>query len=367
MNSIKVSNIIGALLIIGASASRVALRDVPVGECHGCEVTCFEDCSLKYSREIMADDFIQLPPKPENKTARKPTAIGMQLMDCLKEEECPCPKEQAKLAMNGTAKNGTAKNGTAFVQAYVQNATCAVLPEGATSCAQGCAEKVMEKAHAKLEKKKSAKVAKKQVFLEKDYPVHSVSVGVFSRGAMNMDQCLKFCLAATCGCDKAPGLDSIDKLFDAIKQNDAALPGEKDFSHRDEPATAVADTHGSYRFRPAQVEECAKGMIGKKVAKGLYIDMGGGVGGEIEICSKELMERIFGPGDHSEKEKLCKSSKIRRCKVGLRLEREERLLRCWLFTKPSLPQEVHGRSYQVLRSLSAMRMPSGAVMLSIPC
>merc|ERR1719428_1451714 len=255
----------------------------------------------------MADDFIQVPPKPQNKTARKPTAIGTQMMDCLKEENCPCPKEQAK--------NATAKNGTAFVQAYVQNATCAVQPKGAASCAQGCAEKVLEKAHAKLEKKKNSKNVKKQVFLEKEYPIHSVTVGVFSRGAMNMDQCLKFCLAATCGCDKAPGLDTIDKLFKAIKQNDAALPGEKDFAHH-EPATAVADTHGSYKFRPAKIEECAKGMIGKKVAKGLYIDMGGGVGGEIEICSKELMERIFGPGDHSEKMKLCKSTKSDDSKWG---------------------------------------------------
>merc|ERR1719217_1012932 len=102
----------------------------------------------------MADDFIQVPPKPQNKTARKPTAIGTQMMDCLKEENCPCPKEQAK--------NGTAKNGTAFVQAYVQNATCAVQPKGAASCAMDCAEKILDKAHAKLEQKKASKRIKKQ-------------------------------------------------------------------------------------------------------------------------------------------------------------------------------------------------------------
>jgi len=204
-----------------------------------------------------------------------------------------------------------AKNGTAFLQ----NATCAIQPKGAASCAQGCSKKVIERAHVKLEAKKNTKNLKKQVFLQKDYPIHSVTVGVFSRGAMNMDQCLKFCLAATCGCDKAPGLDTIDKLFKAIKQNDAALPGEKDFSHH-EPATAVADTHGSYKFRPAKIEECAKGMVGKKVSKGLWIDMGGGVGGELEICSDKLMERIFGPGDHSEKKKLCASTKSDDSKWG---------------------------------------------------
>jgi len=291
------------------AANGAALRDVPLGECHGCEVTCFEDCSLKYDREILQDDsFIQAPPQADNKTERKLTKIGGEFVDCLREEKCPCPKEQAK-AING------ARNGTAFLQ----NTTCAMQQSGgAASCAQGCSGKVVSLAHTKLEMKKSTKNVKKQVFLEKGdaYPIHSVTVGVFSRGAMNMDQCLKFCLAATCGCDKAPGLDSIDKLFKAIKQNDAALPGEKDFSHRDEPATAVTDTHGSYKFRPAKIEECAKGMVGKKVSKGLWIDMGAGVGGELEICSKGLMERIFGPGDHSEKFKLCKSTKSDDSKWG---------------------------------------------------
>merc|ERR1719160_673949 len=244
------------------------------------------------------------------------------MIDCLKEENCPCPKEQAKGA---------------------KNATCAVQPKGAASCAQGCSHQVLESAHTKLENKKNTKNVKKQMFLEKAYPIHSVQVGIFAKGAMNMDQCLKFCLAATCGCDKAPGLDTIDKLFKAIKQNDAANPGEKDFSHREDASGpdlggAVADTHGSYKFRPAKIEECAKGMIGKKVSKGLYIDMGGGVGGELEICSKELMERIFGPGDHSEKMKLCKSTKSDDA-MGMPMEREKRQY-CGVGFSPNLRCQV---------------------------
>jgi hypothetical protein len=268
---------------------------------------------LKYDREILQDDaFIQAPAKAETKMTKNLTIrskIGEAYVDCLQEQNCPCPKEQAKGAKNGTA--------------FLQNATCAIEPnKTAASCATDCSHKVIESAHLKLEKKKSTKNVKKQMFLEKAYPIHSVQVGIFSRGAMNMDQCLKFCLAATCGCDKAPGLDTIDKLFKAIKANDAANPGEKDFSHREAAGDgpdlggAVADTHSSYKFRPAKIEECAKGMIGKKVAKGLYIDMGGGVGGELEICSKELMERIFGPGDHSKKLKLCKSTKSDDAKWG---------------------------------------------------
>jgi len=298
--------LVGALLVMSRGASAAILRDVPLGECHGCEVTCFEDCSLKYDREILQnDDFLQISnqtsnqTKAKNQTAKKLTPIGTAFIDCLKEEHCPCPKELAKAAKKGAP---------ALLQ---KNATCAVQNQTAAGCAQGCSSKVLDRAHTTLEKKKSGKNVKKQVFLEKDYPIHSVTVGVFAKGAMNMDQCLKFCLAATCGCDKAPGLDTIDKLFNAIKANDAAAPGEKDFSHHDGggTGTAVADTPGSFKFRPAKIEECAKGMIGKKVNKGLWIDMGGGVGGELEICSDGLMERIFGPGDHSAKKKLCASTK----------------------------------------------------------
>jgi hypothetical protein len=319
------------LLVVGeATASRIALRDVPLGECHGCEVTCFEDCTLKYEREILADDFfIQVPSSTGNTSSKNITIrtnVGREYVECLREDNCPCPKDQAKAAK-------AARNGSALLQTFTPNATCALVQntaenKTAASCAMDCSHKVTQNAYAKLEKKKNTKSVKKQTFLDKEkhYPIHSVQVGIFSRGAMNMDQCIKFCLAATCGCDKAPGLDTIDKLMKAIKQNDAANPGEKDFSHKDagfsdadnrdshhgaddDMGGAVVDTAGSYKFRPAKVEECAKGMIGKKVSKGLYIDMGGGVGGELEICSTELMERIFGPGDHKDKLKLCKSTK----------------------------------------------------------
>jgi len=158
------------------------------------------------------------------------------------------------------------------------------------------------------------------MFLEKDYPIHSVQVGVFSKGHMNLQECHKFCLAATCGCDKVPGLDTIDKLFKAIKANDAAEPGEKDFTHRGDinnrKGGGVVDTHFTYQFAPAKIEECAKGMIGKKVSKDLWIDFGEGVGGEVEICSPKMFEKVFGPGDHSKKKQLCQSTKSDDAKWG---------------------------------------------------
>jgi hypothetical protein len=267
----------------------LALYDVPLGECHGCEVTCFEDCSLKYDREIMADDFlqVQVSQKKENRTQSLKAEFGK----CLEEDKCPCEKEETKASLGKTA----------LVQK--KKAFC---PIGEVPCARKCGQKVIANFQDKLRQKSAKPVVKKQVLIQKDYPIHSVRVGVFSKGAMNMDQCIKFCLAATCGCDKAPGLDDIDKLFKAIKQNDAAVPGEKDFSHH---RTAVKDTHQTAQFRPAKIGECAKGMIGKKVNKGLYIDMGDGVGGELEICSDKFLERLLGPGDHSKQKKLCQSTK----------------------------------------------------------
>jgi len=137
---------------------------------------------LKYEREILADDsFIQTLPQTQasNTTSKNLTKIGREFANCIKEEKCPCPKEQAKDAKGAT-------NGTAFLQ----NTTCAMQENSsAASCAQGCSEKVVSLAHSKLDKKKSTKGMKKQVFLEKDgdYPIHSVTVGVFGRGAMNMD------------------------------------------------------------------------------------------------------------------------------------------------------------------------------------
>jgi len=308
------TNFLVLLLACSSGIHAADLRDVPLGECHGCEVTCLEDCSLKYYREIIYDDnFIQVgdPKKnsPKNQTSNL-TRIGKQYAECLQQDKCPCPKEDAKAANSHDPK----------VLLQTQNASCS-LAQG--SCALECSRKVVSKAHATLEAKTKAKSAKKKaalMFLEKDYPIHSVQVGVFSKGHMNLQECHKFCLAATCGCDKTPGLDTIDKLFKAIKANDAAEPGEKDFSHRGDinnrKGGGVVDTHFTYQFRPAKIEECAKGMIGKKVSKELYIDFGDGVGGEVEICSKEMFAKVFGPGDHSKKEKLCQSTKSDDAKWG---------------------------------------------------
>jgi len=276
-----------------------ALRDVPVGECHGCEVTCFEDCALKYDREIMQDDFLQIDEQKSHAAQ-----VTEEYSQCLIDDKCPCEKEKKKA--EAAAKAAAAAGGKTSLLQKKGNATGACLLND-VPCAQKCSRKVVNKAEANLK----AKVpVQKQALIQRDYPIHSVRVGVFSKGSMNMDQCLKFCLAATCGCDGVPDLDTIDRLVKAIKKNDAVSGGvyhpvEEAADHKG----GVVDTHASAQFKPAEMADCAKGMIGKKVTKGLFIDFGEGVGGEVEICSTTFMEKLFGPGDHSQQDKLCKSKK----------------------------------------------------------
>jgi len=281
--------------VLSFSADAV-LRDVPVGECHGCEVTCFEDCALKYDREIMQADFLQLEAH-KGHVAK----VTEEYSNCLIEDKCPCEKEKKKAEAEAKA----AKGKTSLLQKK-GNATGACLLND-VPCAQKCSRKVVSKAEASL---KTKAPVQKQALIQREYPIHSVRVGVFSHGNMNMDQCLKFCLAATCGCDNVPSLDTIDRLVKAIKKNDATFgegyhPVEEAADHKG----GVTDTHKSARFMPAEMKDCAKGMIGKKVSKGLFIDFGEGVGGEVEICSDDFMSRVFGPGDHSKMSKLCKSTK----------------------------------------------------------
>merc|ERR1719313_1069332 len=242
----------------------------------------------------MQADFLQVEDHKD-----RAAKVTEEYSNCLIEDKCPCEKEKKKAEAAAKA----AKGKTTLLQKK-GNATGACLLND-VPCAQKCSRKVVAKADANLKAK-----GHKQALIQREYPIHSVRVGVFSHGAMNMDQCLKFCLAATCGCDNVPDLDTIDRLVKAIKKNDATFgegyhPVEEAADHKG----GVLDTHRSEQFRPAEMKECGKGMIGKKVNKDLWIDFGEGVGGEVEICSTKFMEKLFGPGDHGKKDKLCKSTK----------------------------------------------------------
>merc|ERR1719310_1243462 len=46
-----------ALGLVACSLVVGAVRDVPKGHCHNCEVTCFEDCVVKFDREVVQPDL----------------------------------------------------------------------------------------------------------------------------------------------------------------------------------------------------------------------------------------------------------------------------------------------------------------------
>jgi len=251
------------LLVLGASA----LHDVPKGECYDCEVTCFEDCALKYDREIIqADVLLQAEPAKANKTQELTNAYGK----CLTDDKCPCRAAEAKKANSKALELMDKKKGK-----------CAV---NTVPCSAKCAQKVVA----------PAQPTAKAFLQEKDFPLHAVKINVFAKGGMLMDQCLKYCLAATCGCEDAPGFD---KREASIKAN----------------AGSVKDTPASPQYRPAKIEECAKGMIGKKVAKGLYIKLGGGPMDYVEVCTDKFLGAVGAPDGAAAK---CKSGASDDSKFG---------------------------------------------------
>jgi len=254
------------VLAMLAGSAFAMQRDVPKGECHDCEVTCFEDCALKYDREIIATDvLLQMKKDKVNKTVEFTNAYSK----CLIDDQCPCNK---------------GPNSKALLQTDKKKGKCAV---NAVPCASNCGQKAIGANGTKKEPK---------ALLQKDFPLHSVTINAFAKGAMNMDQCLKYCLAATCGCEDAPGFE---KLEATVKANAAA--------------GAVKDTPASPQFKPATIEECAKGMIGKKVASGLYIKLGGGPMDYVEVCTPGFLSAIAAPEEAAAK---CKSSASDDSKYG---------------------------------------------------
>lgn len=280
------------LVFVAITFPTTVLSDVPLGECHECEVTCFEDCSLKYDREIIQMDmFLQTPDKKVNRTAER----NEEYTGCVK-DNCPCKKAAAEKPV----AKGKAKALKLMVEDKKKKGQCAV---GEMSCASKCGQQVVQK-DAELAKAKNAAAPAKVSLLQRDFPLHSVKINVFAKGAMNLDQCMKYCLSATCGCADAAGFANADQFKKAIEAN-AAIGG------------GVKDTPKSPQYRPAKIEECGKGMIGKKVASDLYIKLEGGPGGMYEVCSKKFLSKLLGPsGDVDGMTGKCKSGASDDAKFG---------------------------------------------------
>jgi len=287
-----------ALVALAVASSAGALRDVPKGYCHDCEVSCFEDCALKFDREITVPDLTDTLRHSRADTAveahmkkkmygvvlrqagqakNKTEVLRESFASCLKQDQCPCPREAA-------AKKGLK---------LLQKRRCAVSEK---PCATGCARKVVSPAPALVQKSlvKPGPKDPDDAAIPWSVNVHPVKINTFATGRQNLEQCFKSCLAATCGCDDAPGMDAIEDLNSAIKANDMA----KD---------PVDDSSPMWQYKLADITDCGKGMQGKKITKGLYANMGGGPMAWKEVCSDEFFESMGTPGDIGKKN--CGSSK----------------------------------------------------------
>jgi len=284
-----------ALSFAPAAAVR-AVRDVPLGECYDCEVTCFEDCALKFDREIIQPDatgLTQLSNATANqsrvhfgwRTAKpahtkedneKEMERTNQYATCLKQDKCHGHPVSLK-HNNKVNSDACAKITTKGLTLLEQKRRCSV---NDPSCAQNCAKKVSGANTVVLAQEK------------KDFPLHPVKINVFAKGTINMDFCLKSCLAVTCGCADAAGYTTPEAVEKQVKANDAAGEPVKDLPPAD-------------HYRPTTLAECAKGIYGKKINSDLYVNYGGGW---MEVCSDEFLSATYGiDADITEPSKKCKS------------------------------------------------------------
>jgi len=289
--------------LLGCSLGANGHRDVPKGYCHDCEVTCFEDCAMKFDREIVTPDVTGTDRLSRGDTRveaqMKKTMYGVVLnqngkktapriagdaklgkltksySSCLKQDKCPCSHDA----------NG---KDSSFLSASGSTRKCKV---GKMPCAVGCVNKTLDQAPALAQT--SARVAPGPKDLDDaaipwSVHVHPVAINSFSTGRQDLEQCFRSCLAATCGCIDAPGMEGIDDQYKAIKTNDEA----KD---------PVEDTPPMWQYRNADIVDCGKGMQGKKITEGLYVDLRGGPEGWVEVCSDEFFTQQGTPADIGKK------------------------------------------------------------------
>jgi len=291
-----------------ALASAASLRDVPLGECHSCEALCFEDCTAQFYGEVIQADRRDYELKQrmlrengggslsarglagvraasllaaESAAWHSPEQLAVTIRefnDCISQDKCathPVAVATAKCPLGASQES----------LLEVRHAKCGIGGAQNQTCTQQCAVQAVgpqdQKAVATLLQKGSG------------FPHAPVSRGAFSEGKMTLDFCFKSCLAVTCGCSDAPGFSKISKLSNQIKKNDA----------HGEP---VADTEPSWQYRAATRPECAGGIPGKKVNKGLWNNFGGGWS---EVCTNNYMNSFFGPAypGAAEQLKRCKS------------------------------------------------------------
>jgi len=299
------------LFVLATAAVAVAAKDVPVGECHKCESYCMEDCVANFYGEViqgerrdaelkqrMVDKHgsghasarglagVALVQSPDAPVVDQKQVVNA-FVDCLATDKCPTHPGPG-CSLNATQSNTTNKT------ALIEKKQCVT---GDQPCTSGCVAKAVQQTDSKAPSFMQRNLRKSSGF-----PHAPVKRGAFASGKMTLDECMKSCLAVTCGCSSAPGFEKINKLFKQIKKNE----------NHGEP---VADTPPSWQFEAASQQECANGIPGKKIKSGLFANIGGSYN---EICTKDYFDKFYGPAWPQMKSALkkCKSGALDDQKFG---------------------------------------------------
>jgi len=312
------------LTLLGTFVEARLRRDVPVGQCFSCEVTCFEDCANKFDKEIIQPDdkkaaLVQVPHlSPSDVT---PTAFGIvaQFTDqirregrlnsrttCDKRHGCKVARDCAKsikstfAAMEAEKTELDAENklsdahevfdngmkgGPGWTRVSSQKVSIADLPDmddykrmhgesdgPHSNPTEVHDEEALDTAHAH---RSASLLALDPGPSKKSYfPLRPVKVLSFSKGYLTLTKCVEYCLTVTCGCEGTP--------YDLEKSKAKYKKG----------VPTHIDTMPTWNYKKATLEQCGNGH--EKIISGLYIDYGIGIGGQVEVCSEEMFNAKAG-------------------------------------------------------------------------
>lgn len=315
------------------------LKDVPLGMCFDCEVSCIKDCGAKFESEVMADDaLLQMTSKKVNTSNLRPKTqkvvgpayqkmfkaseqlvkeysnklffeskrscdknkgcgIGQQCIDSIGKEFANLEKVELEQHNEREVDRGQevieTQGHKKWTDVSAQEVTIADLPtvhldstprlRSSASVSQASLDS-LENAHMssmrgdghlRLNQANSSLAPAPST--AQPWPLHPVKLGVFSKGGATLTQCLTYCFAATCGCS-GQGIVNIESIPKMVKEANKA--------------GYYTDTKPAWKYSPATKEQCGAGV--KKIIKGLYIDYYAGVGGVVEVCSDQYFKNKAG-------------------------------------------------------------------------
>lgn len=316
------------LVLLGVLGEARLRRDVPVGQCFSCEVTCFEDCANKFEKEIIKPEegdlmeksaaLVQKTGSPRSNIM--PTTHGMvaQFTDrlrtegrkgsCDKRHGCKVARDCAKTFESTLAARQAEKeeleaekkltdshnvfdnekmySDKGWTRVAAQKVSIVDLPSmddyarmhGRSERPHGNPteehdEDALDRAHSS--RGSASLIALDPGPSKKSYfPVRPVKINVFSKGYLTVTKCIEYCLTVTCGCEGTP--------YDLAKSKAEYKKG----------APTHIDTMPTWNYKKATLEQCGNGH--EKIISGLWIDYGIGIGGQLEVCSKEMFEAKAG-------------------------------------------------------------------------